>query len=529
LVFLSPSGRKRRIFWPGTAWFFLVAETKHRLRESTEKIAILYDASQAILSSTDLDEALCHFLTLIRDYFQLRSGTVWLFDPVRRDLYVRAHLENSASQEGRRNPLNQGLCGAAACLKRPVYAPDVSRDSRVNTAQAQGSEVAIPLLARDEIMGVLDLQSEKLDHFDSGTIDLLTLLATHASMAVENARVRALHRRRSEQLEAINAVARHTTAVLELDELLAVVCNLLLEWFRADHVAVLLVEGDHLRIRAHQGRLTPRFTPGAMLVPGSGLVALALASGRSLLENDVTGAADYVPGFVETKSEICVPLVFFGEKLGALALDSAQPGAFDSDDQQPLESVADICAAAIHNANHFDRVKQLAYVDGLTGIHNRRFFEMRFVEELERAGRFQGHVSLIMADIDNFKKMNDEFGHLLGDEVLRAVSSILKQQLRKVDVVCRYGGDEFAIVAAETAGEHAVRVAEKLRRQIEAHHFTGVPRPVTISCGVAVYPEDGRTRDEMVAAADRALYFAKQAGRNRVVSATLKKESSTGS
>jgi diguanylate cyclase (GGDEF)-like protein len=343
-------------------------------------------------------------------------------------------------------------------------------------------------------------------------------------MALENARLYSLERRRADQLEAINAVARQTTAVLDLDELLTVVCHLLLEWSRVDHVAVLMVEGETLRMRAHEGRLTPNLAADAMLSPGAGLAARALTSGRSIIENNVSEVEGYIAGFAETQSEICVPLIFFGEKMGVLALDAARKNAFDSEDRQPLESVADICAAAIQNANNFDRMKQLAYVDGLTGIHNRRFFEMRIVEELERAGRFQGRMSAIMVDIDHFKKLNDEFGHLLGDEILRSVSSILKQQLRKMDMVCRYGGDEFAILVPETAGENAIRVAEKLRRQVETHHFPGVPRPVTISCGVADYPTHGITRDEVMAAADSALYTAKQAGRNRVASATLKKE-----
>ena len=252
--------------------------------------------------------------------------------------------------------------------------------------------------------------------------------------------------------------------------------------------------------------------------------ARALSTGKSVIENNVNSVDGYIAGFVETQSEMCVPLIFFGEKLGVLALESARNDAFERDDLQPLESVADICAAAIQNASHFDRMKQLAYVDGLTGIHNRRYFEMRVVEELDRAGRFQGRMSIIMIDIDNFKRLNDEFGHLLGDEVLRSVSTLMKQQLRKVDVVCRYGGEEFAIVVPETSGENALRVAEKLRRQVENHHFPGVPRKVTISSGVADYPTHGITRDEVVAAADAALYQAKQAGRNRVVAASTKRE-----
>jgi diguanylate cyclase (GGDEF)-like protein len=224
---------------------------------------------------------------------------------------------------------------------------------------------------------------------------------------------------------------------------------------------------------------------------------------------------------------MCVPLIFFGEKLGVLALDSAAKDALQDEDIQPLESVADICAAAIQNANYFERMRQLAYVDGLTGIHNRRYFEMRIVEELERASRFQGRVALIMVDIDHFKRLNDEFGHILGDEVLRCIAGILKQQLRKVDMVCRYGGEEFAVVVPETTGDNAMVVAEKLRRQIECHPFPGVPRPVTMSCGVADYPSHGVTRDEVVAAADGALYRAKQAGRNRVMAATVQREAST--
>jgi len=122
-------------------------------------------------------------------------------------------------------------------------------------------------------------------------------------------------------------------------------------------------------------------------------------------------------------------------------------------------------------------------------------------------------------DIDQFKNLNDEFGHLLGDEVLRQVSSIFHQQVRKIDVVCRYGGEEFAILLSQTNGAHSQNIAEKLRRLVESWQFPGVPRPVTISAGIATYPEHGTTRDELVKAADAGLYCAKQNGRNRIVMA----------
>jgi diguanylate cyclase (GGDEF)-like protein len=201
---------------------------------------------------------------------------------------------------------------------------------------------------------------------------------------------------------------------------------------------------------------------------------------------------------------------------GVLVLDTARAGAFNVNDTQPLESVADICATAIQNAHYVERVKQLAYLDGLTGIFNRRFFELRIVEEIDRARRYGSGLAILMVDIDQFKRLNDEFGHLLGDEVLRQVSSIFHQQLRKIDVLCRFGGEEFAILLSQTNAVHALGVAEKLRKSVETWQFPGVPRPVTISAGTANYPEHGSTRDELVKAADAGLYLAKQAGRNRV-------------
>jgi diguanylate cyclase (GGDEF)-like protein len=203
-----------------------------------------------------------------------------------------------------------------------------------------------------------------------------------------------------------------------------------------------------------------------------------------------------------------------------LFLASARPGAFGESEQKPLEAVADICTAAIQNAVYFERVRQLAYRDGLTGIFNRRFFEMRILEELERSRRYDSVLSVLLLDLDGYKGLNDEFGHLLGDEALRQVSALFLQQVRKADIVCRYGGDEFAVLLPETSGQQALAAAEKLRRTVAEWEFPGVPRPLTLSVGVACFPDNGRTRDELVKAADDALYRAKELGRNRVVCAS---------
>ncbi|HET9742617.1 MAG TPA: diguanylate cyclase [Terriglobales bacterium] len=493
-----------------------------------QKIALLYDASQAVLSTFDLDEVLVQILSIVRDYFHITNSAVFLLQKKTQEFVVRTSIGRPADESHLRIGFGKGLIGSSAQLKRPVYASDVSRDSRYIAGFPETrSEVAIPLMVREEVVGVLDLQSTKLDAFDSEILDLLALFSTQASIALENARLYTLEQRRTKQLEAINAIARQTTAVLDLDELLGKVCDLVLHDFPVDHVVVMLLDEDkHLSIRAHKGKLTPILTAEAVFPSGTGLGARALEMCKTLVENDVKLAPDYIAGFSETRSEMCVPLIFFGEKLGALVLESATPGNFGPEDVPPLESVADICAGAIQNAHYFEKAQQLAYVDGLTGIYNRRYFEMRIASEIERCERYDGRLTVIMVDIDNFKRVNDEFGHLLGDEVLRQVSNVFVQQLRKVDVVCRYGGEEFAILVPQTSGSNALEVAEKLRRMVESYRFPGVPVKVTISIGVAEFPTHGQTRDQLVAASDAALYLSKESGRNRTSAADAARKTS---
>jgi diguanylate cyclase (GGDEF)-like protein len=479
-----------------------------------QRVAILYDASQAVLSTFDRDEVLNQVLAIVRDYFHLQNGSIMLFDEASQELFIRAHFGDGPLPNNFSIPFGKGITGTAAKARRPVYSANVLTDPRyiVRVASTR-SELAIPLMVRDEVVGVLDCQSNVPEYFDNETVDLLTLFATQASIGLQNAKLYSMLQRRAAQLEAINAIAKRTTVELDLKELLDRLCNQLPQSFPVEHVSIFLRDEDgDLVLRAQQGTFPMALKLGDVL-PNGYACTIGSARQNTHCGNPSQCAANCFPSSHE---EVCLPLLSFGENIGLLICGTSQKEAFLANDIQALESVADILATATQNARYVDRVRQLAYRDGLTGVFNRRYFDSRLVEEVTRATRYGGGVSVLMIDLDHFKKINDEFGHMLGDDVLRTVSAIFVRQLRKVDVVCRYGGEEFAVVLPATEGASAASVADKLRCAVANTEFPGVPRPVTVSIGVAEFPANGITRDDIVRAADGALYNAKDSGRNRV-------------
>jgi diguanylate cyclase (GGDEF)-like protein len=165
------------------------------------------------------------------------------------------------------------------------------------------------------------------------------------------------------------------------------------------------------------------------------------------------------------------------------------------------------------------RLREMSHTDELTEVGNRRSFDMRLREEISRSSRFGHTFSLLMIDIDSFKKFNDEFGHPKGDAVLRALGSLMRSVSREGDVPCRVGGEEFAFILPETGKADAMIFAERFRRRMESSVMgPDSQSPITVSVGLAAFPDDGKTADEIVWAADEALYQSKRAGRNRVTS-----------
>jgi diguanylate cyclase (GGDEF)-like protein len=219
------------------------------------------------------------------------------------------------------------------------------------------------------------------------------------------------------------------------------------------------------------------------------------------------------------RSLCVVPLVSKSTVCGVLHLASEKPGMFHTDDMRLMDIVADLSAVVIRNILLYQKTRELSIMDSLTECYLLRYIQERVTEEIQRSVRHATPFSIGMGDIDFFKKYNDEFGHTAGDFVLRNVAEILKASVGPTDIVGRYGGEEFIMILPQKMLPEAVRIAEAMRGAVEARPFKlrRESRTITMSFGVAQYPADGVTRDELIAKADQRLYRAKHAGRNRVV------------
>lgn len=221
----------------------------------------------------------------------------------------------------------------------------------------------------------------------------------------------------------------------------------------------------------------------------------------------------------QTRSIMAVPLRSRGRVLGALVLGRSNESAFTEDDAKFLESVGRILGVATENAMLFQRAKEQSLSDDLTELGNRRLLQYRLSTEISRALASGTPLCLVMMDLDHFKKVNDQYGHPAGDEVLRMYGERVRREIRTADILCRYGGEEFALATINTPLEAAFAVSERICRHIAQTPFTlesGEVISLTMSAGVACLQPGISTLDELVTAADSALYDAKSAGRNRV-------------
>jgi diguanylate cyclase (GGDEF)-like protein len=232
--------------------------------------------------------------------------------------------------------------------------------------------------------------------------------------------------------------------------------------------------------------------------------------------------ADSLLEVMNATSALVVPLFVSNRVIGSLQLFTGKTEGFQREDAQLLWIMSLVSENLLTRESANEGLIRFAFTDYLTGLKTRGYFEQQLDLEFKRAERRRQKFALLMIDIDHFKRLNDTFGHHVGDQMLRDVTSILMKDMREVDTVARYGGEEFVMILPETTESGAVYVAQRLRKTVEqAKFFAGSPHEIqhlTISIGVAVYDTDAQFKRDLIEFADAAMYAAKHNGRNRVVS-----------
>ncbi len=324
-------------------------------------------------------------------------------------------------------------------------------------------------------------------------------------------------------------VTRAITSTLELDEVLAKIADMVGGAMGFNEFAVVLYDEENCE---YEIATTFGFPEGIDLIGlkfknDEGIVGIMHQRRETVLIEDTAKEPRYLHfkgARHDDGSLLAIPLIYHDDIVGAFALTRPRKNAFELHEIWLLEAVASQASMAIANASLHRQTVELSLTDPLTGIANRRDLQRHLEMELPRAERFENPLSVIMLDIDHFKHFNDTHGHPLGDEVLKTVAELLVECVRTVDTVARYGGEEFTVILPRIPKDRAAKVANKLRRAVASHDFPGAETQpngrITLSLGVATYPEDAKTVEELLHAADTALYHAKRSGRNRVIGYT---------
>ncbi len=337
-------------------------------------------------------------------------------------------------------------------------------------------------------------------------------------------------RERTRELEVINRIATTVSRSLNLEVILREALSKVLALLELDVGGVYLAEEgtSKMRLMAHQGLPHDIVVKMGVVDVGEGCVGRVALNGEPVLEiagRDGEPRDEVLAAHPELKSHVGIPLESKGEVRGVMCLFSFEEDRFAPEDIKLLVAIGSEIGVAIENAwlyeksyQHSKKMEELSVTDSLTGLHNRRHFYRRLKEEMARARRQGNPMSLLVVDLDNLKRFNDEKGHLKGDEALKGVARAITACIRQdVDSGYRYGGDEFAVILPYSDEERAAAVAERIRKTFEDFGFPDTGLSIGLT---ELVP--GEDVDELVSRADTAMYIAKNAGGNKVEIASAK-------
>ena len=422
-----------------------------------------------------------------------------------------------------RTRLGVGFTGWVGEHGEALLVPDANDDPRgasiPGTDDVDESMLVVPMRYDDAVVGVITLSKLGLDQFDGHDLRLLSILADQAATALESARNLARSEALAGELRLLLDVSSQLAVSLDWNQVASILAGHLASVMGVEEFAISWWDRANNRVNSI-GYFPP--IPEAELTPFFDISQYPLT--KRVLEEHATIAIDVADPAADpaevallvaegSRALVMLPLVASGEAIGLVELISARPIELDDDRLNLARTIANEASIALENARLYEEARALADRDPLTGFFNHRYLHERFGQEAVRARRGHRPLSLLMLDLDDFKLVNDTFGHLLGDDVLRWTAELIRKTLRASDVPARYGGDEFAILLPDADQAEAAATAARLTEAFATSSFSRDGRMTVVvgaSIGAATFPADGRTAAELIAVADAGLYRVKR-------------------
>lgn len=376
-------------------------------------------------------------------------------------------------------------------------------------SQVTRAAISAPLRSRGRVLGVISAQSYHPGAYSGSDLELFQGIADVAAVAMENVRhVQELQQRRREA-ERMEEISRSLASSLDGDAVLQNVVEAALELLEADGAYVWFAEGEDARVGASRGRVTPRTDLRFPL--RDRMARRIIREGRPLVLDDETDAEELPEALrpAAARNTLMAPLQGPDRTIGALCVTSVRERRFRATEAGLLQRLAGHAAVALENARLHQALQTLSLTDPLTGLPNRRQLEVHLSREFAAAERGR-NLAVVLFDVDRFKEYNDMAGHVAGDRALQAVARVLDEETRAMNLVARYGGDEFLAVLSDTgakgARQHAQRVHAGVARDRELRE-----RGITLSSGTAVYRPEMERVEDLIRAADQDMYRSKAA------------------
>ncbi len=394
------------------------------------------------------------------------------------------------------------------------------------------SELWVPMIMRDEVMGLLTVGPKAGDQpFDDFDLYYLQQVAAQAAVSMNTCR---LYERRSQEKEDLDktlqnlsllyGIGKAMNYISDLKKLLQYILKQAIDIASAEKGSLMLydIETNLINIRVlagladteYQDKVNNNEIKCRSFKPGEGIAGRVFLNSQPMIVNNIREDSLFIESETSfVRSIACIPMVVYNDVIGVINVTNKKNGKeFSGQDIKMLKAVADQAAVAVNKAQLWD----MAVTDSLTGLYVRRYFMVKLQEEIHRAERYDKIISVIMADLDRFKNINDTYGHDAGDRALEAISHFLQKNIRDVDAIARYGGEEFVMLIPDADKEAAFSLAERLREGLAKVQLDNLP-PITVSLGIATFPTDGTDVDDLIKKADAAMYAAKRAGRNKSV------------